>query len=504
MNLFLLFIVFFVWIFTNYIYGKNVEQLHIFPLGSNKNLLHFSFDFEEAIEMSQNNEIDLWPNSLFEVLIKNEGVRYAKIEMSNGYINPFFKDVYSFPFETPERGTKLYLNPEANYKASINSLTEIFTFERKVILQENNFLVDLSLESELSNKLNKLDFPEKFIFANSPDDFLCVEAFEKLREYVGCGGTKGLYSLLELNRIFKSEYVSLLGYLTYDETTKNIKYGIEINLIIDYDNKEIYFQTKNLQACFGYDEAKIIAYQRRDDNYPDIYNLLEIQTMPFAYIPFIKLKENYLNNSLIFEEKKFHVNKFISKPVYSFENDIVYEFKTLNCSAKIVIYEYLPYFFSPEYHKITGYLNYKKNHTSFEHQIIRNTNTKTILLKFTVELLQNSQYSLKIPIKKLMKSFENYPHDSARGHFLIGTPIIYYLNNDSKYSIIHTKDLLMRIPEPDFSMPFNIYTYTFVLLGYFYLMVFKIVTGKVDSHWLVRKNNTYFMKIMSHFKKKKD
>ena len=501
MKLFI-FHVFWIAFFLRILDARNQEKLEIFPLGVKKNLLHFSFDFTETLQLETIIfQTNVWPQSVFDVLLKKANVKNLKIFLSNGRINPFYKETQSFPFETPESGTKIFLNSDADYTIAINALNEIFSFERKTLLQENNFLYDL--KNENASDSQKDFFLQKFIFASSPDDFLCVETLENLREYLGCNGAKGVYSLIEMNKIFKSDYVSIYGYLTYEENTKKVKYGIEINTIIDYHNKENLLQTKQLEACFLYDEAKVISYQKKEGIYPEVYDLLELKTIPFASIPFIKDDGKRVKSSEFMKKKPFLMNKFIAKPVFCFENDIVYEINTQENSVKIIIYEYLPYYFSPRLHSIAGYLNFMKDSRVFLQEIVKIENSQTLVLKFMIDLPKNSHFSLKIPIKKLMKSFENYPHDSARGHPLIGSPIIYYLNNESNYWVEHTQNLLMRIPEPDFSMPFNISTYTFVLLGYFYLMVFKIAMGKLNSHWLIKKNNSLFMKFIGFFKKTK-
>lgn len=480
------------------------EKLEIFSLGSGKNFLHFSFKFTEYVDLTKIRfERKNWERSVFEALIEKSKITNFKVHMSNGQLNPFFKQEYNFFFDVPEYGAKIFLNPEADYKSSIHSLSEIFSFERKTILNENHFLMDVVNDKDMDKSFDSINdyFLQRFIFANSPDDFICVETLEKLRYFLGCAGTKGLFALLDLNKIFKSEYLSITGNFRYDPISKETNYGIEINLLIDYDLREAYLDTQNLEICNVYDISQIISFQKKEEIYPIIYDLKEIQSIPFAYIPFIKDTQNM--KFLGMKKKILNVSRFFTYPVYSFENEVVYQFSTKEYPAKIIFYEYLPYYFSPKMYKIEGYLNYKKEFVNYTCEIIKNHTNKAFLLKFTIFLPENSYYSLKIPIQKLMKSFENYPHDAARGHPLIGAPIIYYLNNENNFNVEHTQNLLLRIPEPDFSMPFNISTYTFVLLGYFYLMVFKIVTGRNNTHWLRTKKETFLNKIFNFFKKTK-
>lgn len=478
------------------------EKLEIFSLGGGKNLLHFSFQFEENVDLSKITfNRKNWERSIFEVLIEKSNITDFKVHLSNGQLNTFFKQNYSFPFDLPESGAKIFLSPDVDYTSAIHSISEIFGFEKKIVLQQNYFLVDLKhlkSENNMDSMNNNNFFLPKFIFANSPDDFICVETFEKIKYYLGCSGSKGLFSLLDLSKIFQSEYISIAGDFHYESITKKVNYGIEINLLIDYDLKDKYFDTNNLEACLAYNESKIISYQIKDGNSPIFFDLLESRVLPFAYIPFIQNRRD--QNILGMNPTHLKVNKFFTQPVYSFENDIVYEFQTYENNVNVVLYEYLPYYFSAKIYKITGYLNFIKHSVEFTYEVLKNHVVKAFLIKFIIKIPKKSRFSLKIPLQKLMKSFENYPHDAARGLPLIGTPIIYYINNETNFRIQNTQNLLLRLPEPDFSMPFNISTYTFVLLGYFYLMVFKIVMGKLNNHWSSEQKESKIKRILNFFR----
>lgn len=477
--------------------AKNSEKLEIFGLGHGKNLLHFSFDFEENLKLDNIFfETNVWSRSVFEELLLDAGINKMRVEMSNGRINPYFEHL-GFDFEIPNAGTKVFLNPEANYGNAINALAEIFTFERKTLLKQNNFKI--VAPDNVGNCYLKGVPLRNFIFGQSPDDFLCVETFEKIREYLGCYGSKGLFSLLEFNKIMKSDYVSLVGYLEFNELLNVVKYGIEINIIVDFENKEEYFQTRNLLMCGSYHEARIVSFDENKEKLSETINFSEEKMVPFKDIPFINLRKqaNYSENS-----KPIKVEKFISQPVFSFENDIIYQIENKDRPIKVVIFEYLPYYFSPKFHHISGYLNQNQAEINFTVETIDiGDKVKTMILKFLIEIPARSTYSLKIPVKKLMKSFENYPHDAARGHPLIGTPILYFYPDSPFYNITYASNLLMRIPEPDFSMPFNISTYTLVLLGYFYLMIFKIAMGKAYQHWTLPEQKSILSRILSCFKK---
>lgn len=67
-------------------------------------------------------------------------------------------------------------------------------------------------------------------------------------------------------------------------------------------------------------------------------------------------------------------------------------------------------------------------------------------------------------INKVLRNFEEYPNDIARGFNLEHTPIFYKLES-STYDMIYSNSILIQTPEPDFSMPFNVNAFTHMLFG---------------------------------------
>ena len=102
-----------------------------------------------------------------------------------------------------------------------------------------------------------------------------------------------------------------------------------------------------------------------------------------------------------------------------------------------------------------------------------------------------SELIITYSVKKSMMQFESYTNDSQRGFNVMHTPILYretdrIPKNDPEGTGFDKKDIkerdwratestamLVQIPEPDFSMVFNVNGVTFGLLGVFFVNMYN-------------------------------
>ena len=63
----------------------------------------------------------------------------------------------------------------------------------------------------------------------------------------------------------------------------------------------------------------------------------------------------------------------------------------------------------------------------------------------------------------MLRNFEEYPNDVARGFNIPHMPVYYKTQND--WSKTSSPSILIMTPEPDFSMPFNVNAVTHVIFG---------------------------------------
>lgn len=501
-----------IWIFFVFLLNKlslalKSEYLELYPLNSaSRNLLHFSFNYEEKIDLDSIISINsILHRSIYDVFLIENNAYIWRMSSANGRVNPFLIENLSFDFEFPEPGTQVYMNSDANYKKTIFSLNELFNIETRTLIKEDRIDVDFQSISnnnkEISNSYDNFNSKSfqfsnsnKFIYGNSPNDFICVDTLEKIKNLLLCNGERGVYSILDLNNIFNSEYSSISSNFYYNNITKIAKFDIKLIFIIDIDikNPYFYFQQQNLESCPHYEISQIKILQNNEENKEKLFDLKEINKIPIQYFTLIKNKSEKTLN-----ECELIIKKYVTKPVYLSEAEIVYELKN-PCpqNANFIIHEYLPFYFHLKSSQIKTYQNNSLNKFDYDLSVSKNIENNNKILKIISKINPFKSLIFSIPIKKLMKSFDTYPHDPARGHSLINIPILYRFTNEKIIRTTNNNNLLIRIPEPDFSMPFNIATFTFVALGYFYLSIFKIIFMKNYEHWLFQNESKGLLKFI--------
>lgn len=477
------------------------ESFQIYPLNSpSYNLLHFEFEYEHSIDLQSifSSFSYVWPRSFFDVIVSENNIKHFRMETANGRVNDVLINNLEFEFDLPKAGTALSLNNDCDLNKGIMSLNELFNFEKKTLM-DNKLKINLDGFDPKNEKSGIPFFKSKnfqghnndirengFIFTSSPDDFLCSDTLEKLKDYLLCNGEKGVYKILDLNTIFLSDYSSIVSNFFYDLISKKAHYNIELNFIIRVETKNPlkYFNQDHVEFCKEYDQS-IIRSIGSVEIEEKIFDLKEIRKMPINYIPIIRDVANINKN----RECKLKVNKFLTNPVYDRQTEIIYELNnTCFSDSQIIIHEFLPIYFLSNYRDIHLSLNFTKFDKGLDIFIQKNSISTEKVIKLIFKVPPFSIMKLSIPITKIMKSFEEYPHDPAKGHYLINVPILFKFEHNGNLQSISKDNMLIRIPEPDFSMPFNISTFTFVALGYYFLVIFRMVISSHEEHWLFKKD----------------
>ncbi|EGR31048.1 hypothetical protein IMG5_118840 [Ichthyophthirius multifiliis] len=185
---------------------------------------------------------------------------------------------------------------------------------------------------------------------------------------------------------------------------------------------------------------------------------------------------------------------------FSHKDTLVHKIKNLSQkNLKISTYESLQYYFYPIFHQIQvidslsgrNILKDNPNLLKVDHFV---NQSFLFSLQTTLQPLQEIQ--IIIPLIKMMKSFENYNHDPQRGHDIIAVPV-FFQTEDGFKDFETAPNVICQLPEPDFSMPFNIITFTCVLMGYLFLQVYSFSTEKLSFE---QKNDNVFKKIINIFR----
>jgi hypothetical protein len=102
-------------------------------------------------------------------------------------------------------------------------------------------------------------------------------------------------------------------------------------------------------------------------------------------------------------------------------------------------------------------------------------------------------FLLKIKLEKQLQGFEDYPNDPQRGWDIVPSPV--FMNSDLFFS----NGLLIMIPEPDFSMPFNVICITGSVIAFFFTSFQNLQTWKDSVHWSDSKYESTILKAKKTF-----
>ena len=87
-----------------------------------------------------------------------------------------------------------------------------------------------------------------------------------------------------------------------------------------------------------------------------------------------------------------------------------------------------------------------------------------------------SEIVISFGISKFLREWETYPNDPSRGFNIMQMPVYYRaVESPSDWFRVESAPLLVQIPEPDFSMPFNVNAATNAVLGVFMINMYYVL-----------------------------
>lgn len=277
------------------------------------------------------------------------------------------------------------------------------------------------------------------------NDYLCVENLYKIVNWLPCKND-GLVGLFEQLLLSKYLSVKIEGY--------RIESIYSYSLVISAIRKDQISGT--LSTCIS-SNAEIFESAIETYNTPVKLGKFALSPVKSNTTPDFLSKRYIVDDERGFTADFFHI---ITNHLHE--------------NIHLTIYEYFPKpaipLLSLTSHKITKMFN-------FDHGW---------MLVLDVDI-PSGETIIKIGLQKVLLCFEEYPNDPQRGWEVPSMPIFY---NDK---IIQSNGLLMIIPEPDFSMPFNVICITGTVLAFFFTSIQSLQTWKDSVHW---SNDSYETSIL--------
>ncbi|CAD8052204.1 unnamed protein product [Paramecium sonneborni] len=436
--------------FLVYVQAQFSSKLHFHYPNADESIAEFRIINKHEIDFTKTTQpFSLFPRSFLENLHIEGKVRELYISSTQGMMPEL---------NAPQHGVLIITNEDADQQIAINQISEIFRIAKYNMIHDQAYYYKFNGNQSY---LSFMGFDDdtiqvgKVLLAQDPTDNICIDGIESILKYFGCNGKKGVAQIIDPNTIFRSSYLSLQAKFQYDESTKTAYQ--KIVLLVKYETQSI-SKIFNLDPNLSYHscpefDSEFIQHSTREIT----YNLKSAEQFRMGQLSKIQDDTNMIKYS-----PKITLRKFSAGPWFAFDSYIHLQV-TANEDGIVSVLLYFPHEFTPIYHTLETNLESQK-------QFIWEKETKKIIINAKIK--QNETFLVKIKFSKKLKSFEEYPHDPERGQDIITTPVIF---NGELYLTSHQ---VTRQPYPDFSMPFNILTFSSLAMGYFFLQILGMAVDK--------------------------
>lgn len=461
------------------------ERLEIYPLKSSsltpKALWHFDFEFQSDFDPSSFiTQESIPPRTVLESVFIYSNVTDLRLEIANGKPNSFVLDEGSFYFSLPKEGKTVFADQYVQWGDLMYQLQEIFSLSVQQLPDINYYKYDVDLGISTSNKTEKrVKFPnyeKTFLYGHDPVDYICNDFVEKIHQFSPCKGTKGLFTLLKVPEIFGSDYVSSSVSLNFDREAKRTYFKVEFNVI---GHSTFLDPNIAVDKCHGFHLSEVVDHRslaketRTQEKYnigKDTFTVFKMDNLPGEIY-----SKDLLKSQRYLVGERFHIN-----------SDLVHEITNLHSSYELTgfLYEYLRSYTHPSFHTVSLTLNDTnipvKNAMEIEY-----SKEKYALMKFAFKIPPKTTLKIKIPFEKLLRSFENYPHDPARGEDMIPGVILYrvvalptqrvVVEHANKVYRLVSNNLLIEMPHSDFSMVFTNIAVSMAMIGFLSMTIYRAI-----------------------------
>ena len=145
-----------------------------------------------------------------------------------------------------------------------------------------------------------------------------------------------------------------------------------------------------------------------------------------------------------------------------------------DATAHAFVHEFVPHFMKPYLHTLVV-----RGQDGLEQRVAVSASYSeegTLVRVEGIHVRAGEEVCLVMEVKKRLLHFEAYPNDPNRGLDVPQMPIMYDIcaegGSDCVRKSTFSRAMLVQIPQPDFSMPFNVNAITSSLIGFIFINFF--------------------------------
>ncbi len=131
---------------------------------------------------------------------------------------------------------------------------------------------------------------------------------------------------------------------------------------------------------------------------------------------------------------------------------------------------------------------------------ITNFDNFDIMLNFKLAIPRNSEVRIIILFRKTLKRFQNYPNDPSRGEDFLPVPVYYRFKRWTEIFKEFSRNVVVFIPHPDFSMPFVVTTLVMGAYAFMYFSAFNSIFYKYHKVTMGVTKHGFLLKLLKKSK----
>jgi len=484
------------------------------------------FNFTQTMDLKNNDEItsyyQLFPRTIGQIVDKYH-VKEFHITFTRGSWNDYQWGLNTLPAPA---GVEFYAYFDANYNTNenwaglANALSGVFCASVNYIDRSKSAIPIYSFKpSGHYNSEEKIELR----YGSLSHEGVCTENLTPWIKLLPCQSKMGIAGLLNNYKLFDTNYYSMMAHLIpicLDSECKQKQLQLTQIISTVFDNKRIgktkswsfesLFGRKFNNYCPVSTNSKVKIELMDDDNETNYYRLIRNPTRfenisrNKKYAVYDLLTKEYENSSLgveIIGEKKIKpIQDNIGLEVHRSQKGYAEEYGGFVITIKnnnvdkdlyITYFDIIPWFFNIymnsfkiENNKVKDYYNDEYISEFYHEPAIEHLNPTILEIKMIIP--RDSTTSIQFDFVKQYLLYADYPPDCARG-FDVGSAVITvhnislrdgYLYPEQNYIRIYTEPMVIILPAPDFSMPYNVITYSCTIIALFFGSMYNAYTRR--------------------------
>ncbi|ORX51849.1 Gpi16 subunit, GPI transamidase component [Piromyces finnis] len=515
----------------NVVYGENVYSDSFSEELTMKNLSETEilavFNFTQTMDLKEDNKItsyyQLFPRAIGQIVEKYH-VKEFHITFTRGSWNSYQWGLNTLPVPV---GVEFYAYFDANYDTNenwsglANAISGVFCASVNYIDRSKSAKPNYSFKPSGSyNEEEKIEMR----YGSLSHEGVCTENLTPWIKLLPCQSKMGIAGLLNNYKLFDTNYYSMMAHLIpvcIDSECKHKQLQLTQIISTVFDNKRI---SKNgnkswsTESLFG---KKISSYcpvstnskikiELNDSDGENNYRLIqspsrfESSTKDTKYAVYDLISKRYDNLNIgvnIINEKNIQpIQKNIGLEVYRSQSGFAEEYggfvvtmknNNIDKDLSITYFDIIPWFvniyfnsFKIQNTKVKDYQNDQYVNEFYYEPAIEHVNPTILEMKMIIP--RDSTTTIEFDFDKKHLLYADYPPDCARG-FDVGSAVVTvhnitlgegYLYPTEDFIRIYTEPIVIILPAPDFSMPYNVITYSCTIIALFFGSMYNAYTRR--------------------------